>query len=101
MPNENTLAASFLVISQGVVLYTVLLPNLQDVRRTHPASNPAMATDVRVGEIIAGLLVVATGIIAAALARNPLPFWLSLIIGTMMTGAFELTFNLDPRKVIG
>lgn len=98
--DSDTLAASFMVVSQGVVLYTVLSPDLKDIRRNHPQSNPGVATDVRVGEITAGLLLVATGIIGSALAKSPLPFWLALVVAAMMTGAIELVFNLDPRKAV-
>lgn len=99
--DNEALAASFMVVSQGVVLYTVLSPDLKDLRRTHPSASPGIATDVRVSEITAGLLLVATGVIGSVLAKSPLPFWIALVVGAMMTGAIELVFNLDPRKVIG
>lgn len=99
--SEAKLAASFLVVSQGIVLYSVFPPNMSDLRRNHPASSPALGTDLRVSEVICTVLVVATGIIASFLAKDALPFWLALLIAALMTGALELVFNLDPRKVIG
>lgn len=96
--NSDEIAGTFIVLTQAATLHTVLLPHLSDIRRAD-YENRNVRTDVRVGQLSAAALVVATGIIVGTIVNSAVPFWVAVLSVILMSGAVECVLRLNPRVV--
>ncbi len=96
--NSDEIAGTFIVLTQAATLHAVLLPHMSDLRQGD-YNNPTLRTDVRVGQVAAAGLVIATGIIVGAIVNSSIPLWVSILSVVLMTGAVECVLRLNPRTV--
>lgn len=95
--DNDTVAASFMVVTIGASLYPVLCPDLNQVLQSHPSEGGNTPRHLRLGQGAASLLVLAVGVLASYLAKNKTPFIVATITALVFSGAYETVFRMDPR----
>jgi len=95
--NEVVVSSTLLAVTQSTVIFTALLPEFGDVRKS--VGNPDMINDVRLGEIAAGGLVIATGLIATSLAKSPIPAAVSIMCAVGLVVLYESVLLATPKEV--
>jgi len=75
--------------TQGIVLFTALLPDRSKVYSAKPT--PDIVRDVRHGELIASSLTLAYGGMLAGMTKTMLPLWISAFTAVAMVTAYEFT----------
>jgi hypothetical protein len=84
---------AMLSVSSGLNVFQSLLPKLSDVRKADPANNPDIAADVRMGEVAAGTMTLAVGIIASSLTKSPVPAAVALFTVIILVTIYESTLK--------
>lgn len=82
-------------VTQGIGAFTTFLPKLSDVRKANPTDDPAMAADVRLGEIAAVSATVGIGIITSSLTGSPIPAYTALAMSLVLVTLYECTLRAD------
>lgn len=90
----ETSAASAAAISLGqtIVAYQYFLPRLADVRRAD-LTDTRMRGDVRLGQLAAGGVALAIGILLSVMAESALPVWVTLIIAGIIAAVYQIALN--------
>jgi hypothetical protein len=86
------IGAATISIGQTVTAYSFLLPRLQDVRRAGP-TDPDIRNDVLLGQIAAGALSLATGLLLTWMSGSPYPAYTALFIAAVIGGAYQVALN--------
>jgi Na+/glutamate symporter len=84
----NALSASTLSLGQTVVAYQFFMPRLSEVRRADP-NDADMRTDVMLGQVAAGSLTVAVGIMLGALTGSKMPTFVSVVIAGVIAACYH------------
>ena len=82
-------------VTQGITAFTTFLPRLSEVRKADPVVDPAMAADVRLGEIAAVTLTVGIGVITSSLTGSPVPAYTALAMSLVLVALYECTLRAD------
>jgi len=90
-------------VTTGIGAFTTFLPKLSDVRKADPLSDPAMAADVRLGEIAAVASTIGIGIITSSLTGSPIPAYTALAMSLVLVTLYECTLRadrpLEPKRL--
>jgi len=101
MTSEAMFGPAMLAVTQGMTAFTVFLPKFSDVRAAHPANNPDIAADVRMGEIAATTLTLGIGAMASSLTGSQIPAVTALLTCAVLITLYESTLRankpLEPK----
>lgn len=92
--DPSVVSASLLSVTSGIGVFTGLLPELSEVRKTLPDTD--VANDVRMGEFAATALVVGIGVTATAMTKNPAPFIISIVSAIVLVSMYESVLHATP-----
>ena len=93
MADALVISTASLAISQAVAAFGTFLPKLTDVRQVTPASDPALAADVRLGELAAAGVTIGVGAIAASITGSPTPLTVSILVSLGLVIIYESTLR--------
>lgn len=85
---------TLLAMTQALTAFNAYLPPIGDVRKA--SADTELASDVRMGELMAGTLTVAVGATAAAVIGNAAPFWISVLAAAALVALYEWTLRGRP-----
>lgn len=88
MADPGAVSVSAIAIGQTVVAYQFFLPRLQEVRRADPG-DPGVRGDVLLGQVGAGAVSLAVGIMLASLSGSPVPVWATLFVAAIIAGVYH------------
>ena len=91
--DPGALSASTLSLGQTVVAYQFFLPRLADVRRADPG-DVNMRMDVIVGQVAAGALTIAVGVMLSYLAGSGLPAFVAVVIAVVIAACYHYALNV-------
>jgi len=80
---------AMLGVTTGLGAFMAMLPKLSDIRRANMETDPAIAADVRMGEVAGVTLTMGIGLISSSLARSPIPTYTALIMSVILVGVYE------------
>lgn len=92
---SNGLTGATLAITQTVALWTVLMPDLHEVRRHTPGQAPEFADDVRQAEMVIGVTSVVVGYVASRIEKSWTPLLASTMVTFTLIAAYEYTLRKD------
>lgn len=95
---DTTISASLLGVTTSISVFVSLLPDLGDVRKAR--GEPDLTNDVRLGEIAATGLVLATGFAASAMVESPVPGVLSVIASVGLILMYESILTAPPKEKV-
>jgi hypothetical protein len=78
-----------LAATQGMVLFTTLLPSRSRVYESAPT--PAIVSDVRHGELVATALTLGFATMLALFTRSAIPVWVGAVTTVTMVAAYEIS----------
>lgn len=87
------LSVSTLSLGQTIVAYQFFMPPMREVRRASPG-DPDMRTDVLLGQVAAGALTIAVGVMLGALAGSGMPVYVSVFIAVVIGGVYQYALNV-------
>lgn len=90
--DPNALSASTLSLGQTVVAYQFFMPRLSEVRRADPG-DADMRTDVMLGQVAAGALTIAVGVMLGVLSGSRLPVVVSMVIALVIAACYHYALN--------
>lgn len=70
-----------MVLTVAMSNYASHMPDIKDLRAADP-DNASACADLRIGELVAGLMTISTGALGSVLVKNWLPMWIA--IGSVM-----------------
>jgi hypothetical protein len=91
--DANVIGPATLSITQAVSAFHSFLPPFADIRKQHPADNPAFAADVRMGEIASVTVTLGIGLIASSLTGSPMPAYTALVMSAILVTLYESTLR--------
>lgn len=92
MADAAAISAATISIGQTVAAYSFLLPRLQDVRR---GSDPDIRNDVYTGQVAAGALSLATGVLLSWMTGSAYPAYTALFIATVIALAYQYALRQE------
>lgn len=92
MADANAISASVVSIGQVVVAYQFFMPRLGEVRRAEP-DDANMRTDVLLGQLSAGALTIAVGVMLASLTGSAMPAYVAVCIALVIAVAYQYALN--------
>lgn len=95
-PDTQTASLTMLAVTSSIGVYTSLLPSLADVRKAR--GDTVVTNDVRLGEIAAGALAVAIGLMASTMAGTPVPAMVAVIVAVGVTFMYESILSATPKE---
>jgi choline-glycine betaine transporter len=87
-----TLSASTLSLGQTVVAYQFFMPRLSEVRRAEPG-DMNMRMDVLIGQVAAGALTVAVGVMLGMLTASRVPVFVALAVALVIAAVYQYALN--------
>ena len=94
--SDSNFPAVSLGVTQTLMLWTTLTPELSEVRAANPGSDPAFAAEVRHAEIVAGSIALLIGVIGSVSMKSADPFIASATTVLGLAIAYEITLNAPP-----
>lgn len=92
MADVNALTASSISIGQTVFAYSYFLPRLSEVRRAD-AGDPMMRGDVLLGQLAAGSVSMAVGMLLTWMTGSSLPVMTTLSIAVIIAVIYQYALN--------
>lgn len=89
MADAGAASAAAISLGQTVVAYQFFLPSLSDVRRAG-REDAAMRGDVRLGQLAAGGVSLAVGVLLSGMAGSKLP----LVVSGIIAGIIAVTYQI-------
>lgn len=97
LPKPEIFGPATLVVTQGISAFQAFLPKFSEVRAAHPENNPAVAADVRMGEVAAVTVTIGMGLICSSLTGSSIPAVVSVITCGILAVLYESTLQAhDP-----
>lgn len=93
MSDPGAVSVSAIAIGQTVVAYQFFLPRLSEVRRADPGE-PGTRGDVYLGQIAAGGVSLAVGVLIAVISGSWVPVWVTLVIAGIVAGVYHYALCL-------
>lgn len=82
------IAAATVSLGQSMTAYSFFLPPLREVRRANP-NDPLIRGDVRMGQVAAGAVTLAVGVMLSYLVNSKVPLIVAVIIALVIAAAYE------------
>lgn len=98
--DPSALSASTLSLGQTVVAYQFFMPRLADVRRADPTDTD-MRTDVLLGQVAAGALTIAVGVMLSYLAGSGIPVFVSVVIAVVIAACYQYALTVRGERSHG
>lgn len=92
MADPGAITGATISIGQAVVAYQFFLPRIGDVRKSDP-SDPAMRGDVILGQVAAGALTFAIGLLLAWMTGSAVPVYAALFVAFVIASFYHLALN--------
>lgn len=94
--SEKEASAVLLSVTASVGVFTALLPEFTDVRKS--VGNESMTNDVRLGEIASAALVVGIGLLASSVTDSPAPAIASVVCAAVLVVMYETVLQSKPTE---
>lgn len=86
------ITAATISIGQTTFAYSYFLPRLSEVRRAE-ASDPLMRGDVMLGQLAAGSVSMAVGVLLTALTGSQMPIIATLFVAVVIAVIYQYALN--------
>lgn len=88
MADASAVGLASLSIGQAIPTYSFFLPRISEVRRADP-SDPAMRSDVYLGQVAAAAMSISVGGMLTMLTGSQVPLWTSVIMALLIAGTYH------------
>ncbi len=90
-------SASLVILSmtQAVTSFTTFMPKISEVRKAS-ATDPNIATDVRMGEVASITTTLAVATVVSNLGKTAAPMVIAIIMCVVMIALYEMALNSAP-----
>lgn len=97
MADATAVSAATISLGQTVTAYSFFLPRLQDVRRGDPL-NPDVRADVILGQVAAGALSLAVGVLLSGMTGSPYPTYTALFIAAVIAITYQYALRTPGEQ---
>lgn len=88
----SIMAAATVSLGQSVTAYSFFLPPLREVRRAG-TGDASMRGDVRLGQLAAGGVTLAVGVMLSYLVGSPIPLATAVVTALVIAAVYEMALN--------
>lgn len=92
-PNSDELSLVTIGMTQTLALWTVLAPNVHDVRAADPVTSKSTVSALHTAEFVVGGIATTIAIISAVYTKSPVPLVVTGVTVLSLIAAYELTLR--------
>lgn len=93
MAEPGAVSVAAIAIGQTVVAYQFFMPSVSEVRRAD-AGDPGIRGDVLLGQIGAGGVSLAIGVMLASLSGSHIPVWATVFVAAIIAGVYHYAMKV-------